>query len=269
MNKSKLSIFIDSLFFSIISLVITFGWFNKITKSAKLSIFISNIVSFLLFCIILFFQLKKYKSKKSSSQEKQSIAFFKNYLTYCSKYTSDNFFESLLKSKSILPFVFESDNLLFYINIKRSLYANDFIEANDIFLIKNKPLIFIADKTDESFDTLFKNSPTNFYMYSFDDLYSIIKTKNMFPTNLEKQENFNFKKLPSKAKNHLSKILTKDKFKNFCLSGISLIAFSFFVPYSILYLISGTLLLSFSIACLFGKKQIKTSKQSLEELIKK
>lgn len=260
MNKSRLAIFIDSLIFSLIFFIISFGWINKITKSAKYSIFISNILSICLFFIFFFFELKKHNSKKITSQENKIVNFMKNFLIYCKNDESKKFYEHLFNCKCIYENLYETNNLLLYINIKSSLTANDFFIANNISLTKNKTLIFVQSNLTPEFENLFKNSPNNYFLYSFNDLYQIMKTKNIYPTSFPLKKEYKLKNLKSNIKQKLTKVLTKDKFKNFCMSGISLVIFSIFVPYSILYLIFGTTLLVCSIICLINKNN------SLEKL---
>lgn len=270
MNKSKLAIFIDSLFFSLIIFVLSFGWINKLLKNAKFSIFVSNIISIILFFVILFFSLKKYNSKKFSLQENKLANFMKDFLIYCKTDESKIFYEKLFNSKCIDENIFETNNLLLYINIKSSLTANDFFVANNISLTKNKPLIFVQVSLSPEFENLFKNSPKNYYLYSYSDLYAFMKNKNIYPTLIPKKDEFKLKNLKSKFHQKLTGVLTKDKFKNFCVSGISLVVFSMFVPYSLLYLIFGSTLLLCSIICLINKNnQLKSSSTPSIEDIKK
>ncbi len=253
MNKSKLAIFIDSLFFSLIIFILSFGWINKLLKNAKFSIFVSNIISIISFFVILFFSLKKYNSKKFSLQENKTANFMKNFLIYCKENESKIFYEKLFNSKCISENIYETTNLLLYINIKTPLTANDFFVANNISLTKNKPLIFIHDALSPEFENLLKNSPNTYYLYSYSDLFAIMKNNNLYPTPIPKENEFKLKDLKSNLQQKLTNVLTKDKFKNFCISGISLVIFSIFVPYSILYLISGSVLLICSIICLVNK----------------
>lgn len=270
MNKSKFGILTDSLFLCLLSFIILFGWFFKITKNAKLALFISNIISIIVFIVYFIVQLKKYNLSKTSLNDKKNSSFYKNFLIYCLDETSYKFYENLLSSKHLFGNIYESDNLLYYINIKSELTANDFNIANNICLTKNKPLIFISENMADSFKSLITNSPTQFYFYGFNDIFQIMKERQIFPTDIKKSKDNTLKTFSIKLKNNAFKSLTKNKFKDFSLSGISLVLFSFFIPYSFLYLITGSFLLVLSIICLFNKnKNINASKEPLTSIIKK
>lgn len=270
MNKSKIGILTDSLFLCLLSFLILFGWCFKIIKNAKFSFFVSNTLSFIAFIVYFLTQLKKYNISKTSLRDKKDSLFYKNFLIYCLDETANKFYENLLNSKHLFGNIYESNNLLYYINIKSELTANDFNIANNICLTKNKSLIFISENVADSFKSLITNSPTLFYFYNFHDMFQIMKEQQIFPSDIKRNKNNNFKTFSFKLKNNTLKSLTKNKFKDFSLSGISLILFSFFIPYSLLYLITGSFLLLLSIICLFNKNQnIITNKEPLTSVIKK
>ena len=83
-----------------------------------------------------------------------------------------------------------------------------------------------------------------------------MKNKNLYPVDITIEQTKNKitpKLLIKKSKNILEKI----KFKNTFISGMSLIILSVFVPFSLYYLITGTILLILSLASLIRTKNKK------------
>jgi len=137
--------------------------------------------------------------------------------------------------------------------------------------MNNKNLIFISEKYDNEFKDLIESSNKNFSIFDTQELYKLMKLKNEFPIPLEETKTFK-QKSKIKILTFIS-TLTKHHFKDYLFSGLSLLAFSFFIPFSIYYAIFGTLLITLSIICLFNSKS-NSSKQinnlsSLSETIKK
>ena len=168
--------------------------------------------------------------------------------------------------------MYTNNNNYFYINLQRHLTDNDFLIANQFYLEtdKNLPLIFISIGFTQEFNNLLSISTNNYKTYESVDVYNLMKIKNMYPPNIKNFNEDNFKIKLNKTKTKFLNSLTKNKFKNFFLSGLSLIFISIFIPYSIYYQIFGTIFLILSIICLFDKsKNLKTDKLTLDSLIKK
>ena len=268
MIKTKTAIAFDTLIVTIIIFFIFYVWVYKILKNAFLSLFICNLISIITFIAIFNAAIKKYNILNLKQKD---LKFAKNCLhslQYFSSKSNTEFFEKLFNAKEISENIYESNNLIIYINLKEPLTSKHFFFAHDFFLLSNtnKRLIFIANLFDDSFLTANQNSKTVFDTFDFTELFKVMKQKQLFPTTNIESEKINFKFF----KNKFTKGLTKNNFKNFFFSGLSLLAFSFFIPYSTHYLLIGTFLLLLSIVCLFKKSTpTKPSKTSLEEQIKK
>lgn len=261
MIKSKLAIIIDSLFISIAFLFLSFIWLNKFIKNAIFSIIFSIMLSLLVF--VVFFNLFKKQQRlkifsKSNSKHMQNCML---YLQLLSDESYINFFENLFNASHISNFVFKINNSYVYINIKYKVFDKDFISLSNIILSQsstNTNIYFIIQSYDESFENLFKITSLKINLLSPDIITKIMEQKNIFPILKEEKQKISFK---NQAKNYMSKkvILTKKQFKHFFFSGLSLLLFSLFIPFSFFYLITGSIMLLFSVFCLFKKNENSSS----------
>lgn len=268
MYKSKLAIFFDSVIYSIICLLLTYSWINKILKNAFLSIFIANIISIILFFVVFLHFLKQYNFNKTSNKELILFEETLKKLRYSSTDYHSNYFCKLLKLNNLNNNFYENNDFYFYINITTPLSTNEFYLINNFFHSKNnsKKLIIISLNTNEDFIELLKNSPIKYPLFLKQDLFQIIKINNCF-IHTDTQKN---NKVLVKIKSFFIS-LTKVKFKTLFSSGLSLIVLSFFIPYSLLYLIIGSMLLIFSLINILSKnKKISYPKEiSINDIIKK
>lgn len=270
MLKTKTAVIIDSLFVCIISFVLLLLWLSNFIKNAFFLFFICNLIIIFEFVVILKSNLKKHNLSKLKFKELEKIKKYFNYLAYSSFVETKIFFEKLLNAKYLKYNFYQNKQSIFYINIKRKLNAEDFEIANNYYWSTNKnlPLSFICIDSDAEFLNILKNSPTKFNLYNFNDISELISI-NKIDLNFNKEySNSNCKLKTIKEKFSLS--LTKNHFKDFFVSGLSLIAISFFIPFSTYYKITGTLLLILSIISLFNRtKVLKVKDTSLVSLINK
>ena len=267
MNKTKLSLYFDSLIITTITSFILYIWINRYLKNAILSFFICIFIFILMFFIIFKHLTSKYNINKVKISEQKFADSCLNYLIYSNLSFDIKYFSNLLSSNHISNNIYKNNYANFYINLKSSLNEIDFHIANDWYqnTNKNTPLIFISFNQTDEFKNLLNNSPIKFYNSTFYDLFLLMKNKNLFPIQKQTQNNkFKIKKL------NLLNSLTKNKFFKFFLSGLSLISLSIFIPFSFYYMIFGSILLLLSIFCLFNKKQSPiTSNINLNLLTKK
>lgn len=267
MIKSKTAIFLDTLFICVILDLTIFVWVNKLLKNAILCVFILNIISILLFCLIFLRFLKKHNLLKIKNSEVKKLDNILNDLAFLPDKNYSSFFENLLNVKHIDGYIFVNTKAYFYINTKTTLDATDFLYSNNYYksLNTNKPLCFIGTDFNDKFNNLISSSPTKYLCFKSSELLPILKDTNLL-NNYTPENNTNLK---LKIKSKIPLILSRKNFKNYFFSGLSLITFSLFIPYSIYYLLIGTFLLILSLATLFSKKQINNeSKKSLSDLIK-
>lgn len=269
MIKSKLAILIDSIFITLISFVVSYFWIRKYIKSAFFVIFISILISLSVFFVTFKYFMKKYNLSNISIKENKHLLSCLKSLKFSNKNFFITYFENLLSCTYKFNQFFENENNIYYINFRTILSLNEFYNIYDFSLInKNKPIIILCDSYDENFKTLLTN--VNFYIFNFNDIYHIMKLKNLFPISIA--ENKTFK---TNLKNKLSIFLStinKSNFKNYFFSGLSLMLISFFIPFSFYYAVCGTIFLILSIFCLTRTKQLSLSNnqnKNLFELIKK
>lgn len=271
MTKSKLAILFDSVLVSIILCFVLFLWIQRKLKNAFLSLFLCIFISILVFIAIFLRQIKKYNLNKLKLKDLKFAENCFSYLTFCKENEYIDFFKNLLSCKRITGFIFENTKFIFYINLKTTLSEKDFFIANEYYLLntKNKTLLFIQSNYDEQFLKLMQSSPHKFLIYNKSDLFNIMKSSNTFPiqrtTQAPKQPKLQILKI------RLNSSLTKNKFKDFFISGLSLLTISLFIPYSIYYLICGSTLITLSLICLLNKQKTPSSQkqESLLDLIKK
>lgn len=271
MYKSKLAIFFDSITISIISLFITFGWLNKIVKNAKISLFVANIVSLLLFFVIFYNFYKKYNCNKFNHKQNKFLSECIFYLSFQSTKHQNLFFEKLLNAKFLSNNIFESDKFIIYINIQKPLSANDFYKANDFYLSSNKEknLVFLSLSSTEEFNKILNSAPNKYSAFYKEDLFTLMETQKIYPIEKPAENKFSNKFSKQNIKNKCSTLFSRNKFKNMFFSGLSLTILSFFIRYNFLYLFSGSLLLIFSCVCFFQNKQVSPSKLNITEILNK
>lgn len=271
MKKSKLAIFIDSISSSAIICFLFYIWTKRVLKNAFLIHFCLISLFICLFIVFFKYQTKRVNLKNLSNKDKTNMLNCFINITLMNKSELNNFYEKLLSATKITDNYYKNSSSYFFVNLQNNLNKNDLILANQLHqnITEKQPLIFISENFTDEFMLLEKHLPFEHHLYFKDDIYKIIKEKQLLKTDNSKEPTLkeNLKNLNSKFKSSL----TKNHFKKFFFSGISLIAFSLFVPYSIYYMIIGTILLTFSIMCVFSKTPTspKPNKTPLNFFIKK
>ncbi len=268
MNKSRLAILIDSCFATAVIFITLFFWIRKYIKSAFLLFFACILLSLLAFIVIFKYFIKRFNTNNLSQKQSKHLKNCMNSLKFSPNETTSAFFKKLLNCKQIKDNIFENDNYLFFIKLRTPLGLDTFFEALDLHFSKHKTVIFICEKFEEDFKKLTDSNSENFHIFSSSDLYELMKTSNMFPASLENDKPFK-QKLKDKFSQFISTI-TKKHFKDYLFSGLSLLAISFFIPYSFYYAIIGTILIILSVICLLKPSTSLTkNKISLADTIKK
>ncbi len=273
MYKTKLAIIIDSIFISIIFFIISFIWINKYIKNAILSFIVSNIIAILWFIVIFKFSLKRHNLKNLKNKDLKLAEKCLNKLKFYDDNSTIKFFEKLLNSTNVSSNIYTNKNLYFYVQVKKPLCEDDFFIANNYFIsTKNQlPLCFIGCNVSNEFSTLIENSPITYEVYNSSDLYLLMKESNTFPDEIQEEQQITKKTYLKKFKNKFLSSITKNHFKDFFISGLSLIVLSIFIPYSLYYSIFGSILLILSIVSLFNKNKapLLKTKTTLSDAIKK
>lgn len=256
MKKSKIALFIDSLFLSSIISFVIYLWLNKYNKNANFVKIFSILISIICFISFLFL-FQKHNNKLISKNN--SDIFLKNCinkLILSPDLDYKKFICKLLNCSHIENYLFKLDDKFLYINIKTELSSTDYFLLQET-LIKHSILInklyFIYNSKNKSFDDIISISNYQIELIESETLKKVMSLKNIFPIEKESVTSTPFKnKLINNIKSKCSSITTKH-FKEFFFSGISLLFLSIVVPFSNYYLISGTILLIISIISLFRK----------------
>ena len=269
MTKTKTAIYLDTAFICLLLFFVQFAWLDRIIKNAFLCCFVCIFIVFIEFFVILKLNLKKHKLLNLKNLDLKISEKCLHFLKFSTISNYNQYFEKLFSSKSIKTFFFENEKFYFYINLKTKLKASDYFEINEFKLTKSqKELLVICEQTDEEFHFLNSESQTKLKLFNFVELFKIIKEKQFYPTNISELKKINTSSYKL-TKSKILSSLTRSHFKSFIFSGMSLILFSFFIPYSVYYLFFGTALICFAIICLFRKEAPQENKTSLFDAIKK
>ena len=273
MEKSRFSIFIDSLFISIIIVTLCFIWCRKISKNAFFCYFVCISMLVLSFILIFCKKYKKFKSQKVIGENKKLLKQCYENIIYLTQKDTSIFYSKILNATKVSSNIYKNEFSFFYINLKQLLSPTDFFDATNFYIETDKtiPLTFLGKSYSDDFLKLIQESKLNFNFYNETEIFEIIKSSDrisMLTNNINQQPKNNYFK---NLKNKFSSSLTKNKFKDLFISGLSLSTVSIFVPHSIYYLIIGSFLLILSIVCLFSKNVApqKPNKPSLVSLTQK
>ena len=253
MTKTKLAIILDNFFITITLFVVLFLWINKYLKNAVLTFIICILLSFFIYFALFKHSLKKFNILFLKNKELKFAEKCFNSLLFSDSKSTIDYFEKLLNAKCIEKNIYKNDYSFFYVNVKSTLSSFDFIKANEFYLESKSdlPLCFLCQNHDTAFSELIAGSAVHYDVYPSNEVYLLMKSQNYYPVLKEEKPN-KFAKLKL-AKNKALGSLSRKHFKSFFLSGQSLILISIFFPFSSHYLFFGTLLLIFSIVCLFRK----------------
>ena len=130
-------------------------------------------------------------------------------------------------------------------------------------------LYIITNHSNESFKNLLNSTDFIIQILPVETLIKIITTKNIYP--IEQKTPIPQTKKQVIKTYILNKInLSRKQFIRLFLTGTSLLFLSLFIPFSFLYLLIGSLLLTLSIVCLFHKNiKPQTAENEFFETIKK
>lgn len=211
----------------------------------------------------------KYNLNKIKFNDESNIKKLLNYFTFTDNNKCIDYFKKLFNCTHITNNIYIKNETILYINFKTQLNEFDFHTANNYFHEhKLKTVIFISNTQDDTFQILLNNSPNKYHCFNINQIYQIIKDKQIFPIDFSNTTLKNKKIYYLKIK--IASNLTQKYFFRFLFSGLSLILISFFIPFSIYYLFFGTILIILSIICLFNKnKTLINQKESLASLIDK
>lgn len=255
MVKTKTALIFDSLFISFLTTLLIYIWCNKV-KNANLLHFILILINILLFVLILLTFLKYNNKKIFKSNNEHFLNSCINFLIQCDYKSYDEFICKLIGCKKLANFFYKYKNQFLYINIKTNLSSHDYFRAQELYFenkLGDEKLLFIYNTKDASFDEIVKISKLNFSLKPKLILIQLMQEKQCFPIN---KKDSNSPSLIQKIKSSIkakSSTITKSHFKEIFFTSLSLLFLSLVVPFSKLYLITGTILLIISLISVFKK----------------
>ena len=253
MKNTLLSVIFDSIFTLFTGFIFAFVMLNTfidLKPAFYLAIILSIIVSAITF-LILKTKRKTFKNKKADDKrlnklklglilmnEVQAKSEIKKAYAL-KKYTADTDFDQIIDNATIYcKFTFDEVTKADIAEVYKNSKGCDNVT------------LFITDCKDEVIN--FAES-LNIKIVKLTTLYEIFKSVNYYP-NITVEINEPKPTLKLALKNAFN----YNKGRNFFIAGFMLMFLSFFTPFKIYYLISGSLFLITSVICMFfGKKEVK------------
>lgn len=254
MSKYKIVDLIDKIFITTTIFLLIFAWINFYIRNLYLTFILSLIFTFA--CVYVLFYILNKKNEKAITKQKNQNDINENFLAF-----QLSAHEKKLKlMQEILSNNFETEvknESLFYTDLNKKHMV---IFATKFQTLTMENLISILDEfyteTVDVFDIICSESSINLNtkIFTNQEIKIIPKT--------ELYENF-FKKYNTfPNSDHINKSITKFSFKElikcfflphkakgYLLCGSILIFSSIILPFHIYYLIFGSILLAFSLAC--------------------
>lgn len=246
--------------------LITFIWLNDIFKNSYLAITFSIIVSAVIEILLSLFYYKKDNKEKISKEENKEINKWKTQLQFMSNKQICDIYST--NSNNII--VSEKDKIL----IKNGydyimpVFDKSILNCDDIASIYkyaksiniSKLHVHCLEYKNNLHDITQSISDINITLYDINYVY-----KNIIKNSINFDRDFNNIIVPKNINkvNYFEIIFNKKLIKNYVFSGILLLFASFFTKYSILYEITGTILIVFSLICILRKKKKITNWQLL------
>lgn len=271
MYKSKIGIILDSAITSFVLFLLSEIWLRRIIKNANLLLIFSIITSILAFIIIFTFFKNQAHKQKHKLLTNKFINSCIDYLSTTSYNSYNNYIIKLIDCSILDNYLYKLNNSYIYINLQYNITDKDYIEILNKIMSHNHTYnsIYFITKNQLDFIDVLQKEKFKVQPIQPETLIKIMQQKNIYPIENKSQ---NHTPLFKKFKPYIStKInLTRKQFINLFFTGISLLFISMFIPFSFLYLLTGSLLLLFAILCLF-KKNIKPKSKECEflNLIKK
>lgn len=244
MIKSKFARFFDTALFVFGVSIICFAWINKYLKATFWSLLLTSVVSFILAKIIWRLSTKKINKKNLKTQE---LKFAQNCIDFLTlnPQTTLTFFKQLFENSTIVDEYLEYENCLHYFD-----YSSDQTSTQTLAklyqkaLAGNQKVYLYSSKLSDKCAKLI--CQTNIVWVQDYDCYLLMKERNIFPINEQKNEAIQ----KHKFKQSFMQALARKKAKPYFFYGVLLLFSSFIMPYSLLYCIIGTISIVLALICL-------------------
>ncbi len=256
-----ISTLISSLTRIMLIWIISFVWLNDVIKNSYLAITFSILISVVIELLLSLLYYKKDNKEKLTKEEKQQINDWKTQLQFMSnKQICD-----IYKSNTDYEIIYQRNKILIKNGYKyiTPIFDKSIIGYDDIVSIykyaKSKNItelnIHCLEYDDNANQISRLISDINITLCDINYIYKNIIKNNDY-TNRNFQKTITIK--DSNRINYLDVVFNKKIVKNYIFSGILLLFASFFTKYSLLYEITGSILLIFSLICILRKNKIKS-----------
>ena len=255
MVKSKLAQIIDTAVLSLSLALVSYVWLLRLLKNKAIAILISIIIALIIAKIT--WNISQKRINKHNLKQSELI-FAENCIKYLSYNSKDCniFFLKLLKPNQQIDNFFICENTIYYINyqdeeltLSYAIKIKEFCDNNShkhIKILTHK----ISQKASELLSTI------NCETLSFDDVFLIMKSQNLYP--IEKSKTAKTHKF--NIKNIIFSLIDRKKAKHFFAYGVLLTIMSLFIPFTFWYCVMGAIFIILGVLSLVLKNKFSNAK---------
>ena len=247
MVKSKFAQICDTIFFVLGFSFVVYAWINKYIKINLLSFVLTVALSLVVAWIIWTASTNKINKKNLKTQE---LKFAQECIDYFCLHPKEtlSFFCKILPSAKINGDFLTYENALYFFDYDNEETSTKTLAKIIQFSGNNKAYLFSSNLSKRCQTLL---SQTNIVWVQDYDCYLLMKEHNTFPIT-QQPHNINKKQ---KLKNMFVQSIARKKAKPYFLYGVLLLLSSFFMPYSLLYCIIGSVSVCLSLLCLIFRNK--------------
>lgn len=243
MKKLKLSIFSDLFFFFFIVFFITYYYLRYNFFNFALSLTFSSIISAILTCVFLIFNIIQNNKKLATTFDKSQVEKLKTQICFYDNDDISNLICSFLDAKNIAYkkfkdkiFLEEQNTFIVWLYKQEKLISTDIVDVVKKCKGENKIILFCNEISFESL-SLIKKCNLPIKMVTIDEFYRLLKKNSILPEITIKSDDK--QNLKSKLKN----IFNKKKAKPFIISGGVIMLCSTLLYKPTFYIVIGSILM--------------------------
>ena len=254
MSRFRIINLLDKIFVSCAIFLIVFAWLNFYVRNIPLTFFLSLIFSFAL-CFILFY-IYNNKQTKIKLTKKDAEEIDLNFLAFSLLSTKDklNLIKTIIEKTTSTSII---KNVIYFEKEGRQtalVVATEFEKLSNhnlVNILSNLPkeklneIQIIINANEPNLNLRILKNCNIKLITKLELLNNFFKPSNIYPD----KENLNTNFTHQTWKNLLKNLFLPQKAKSYFLCGFILILSGIILPFHVYYLITGTILLFFSILC--------------------
>lgn len=261
MSRFKLINIADTIFISIVTLLIVFAWIQFFVKNILLSLFISTFIAIGIILISRWLKTKKYNTQQAQYDKQNNLTLFRLAVQSTPTSKLSNIIKKLIPTK-YMPHILKGDIVLTKDNTKHIFtfdFSSQLDESKLLEIIKSKNsdniTIFCSNFNQDTLLTskAFKNKCIE--LINLEQLFNIFNSKNISIDTSYIDLNRHKITLREIFKNSIS----RNKSKGYFISGLVLLFTSLIIPYKIYYVVFSSILLLLSLICRLNKKSTSSN----------